>query len=131
MRFRVPKHTTFKLVRDADYSEVRIRYDAEGGPFYLKSMAGPLVARAKAFEDLRKGSVVYSESILTSQQGRKEGLGTRGTFPSVTKWRWVGPTIGEMVSYEGASDEAARFFDAIIGSMCFDDTAPPIWVAEP
>jgi hypothetical protein len=121
MQLPVPKGARVQFTRDVDYSEFWIRIRLQGRRLYLKSMAGPFVARAVAFEDLRKESVYYNERALESEDGSIHWLDTRGTLHDGTKWRWAGPIIGDMVSYEGAPEEASKFFDGIIDAMCITD----------
>ena len=118
MQFLVPKHAKVFSGRDADYSYISVRFTSQGRRFYLKSQAGPFIARAVAFEDLRKESVSYSERALESEDGSNLGLDTRGILQNGTRWRWVGPTVGEEASYEGAAEDAAQFFDSILDSAC-------------
>jgi len=46
------------------------------------------------------------------------GLDIRGSDSEGRRWRWVGHQIGTAVSYVGADQDSAAYFDAIIDSMC-------------
>jgi hypothetical protein len=50
--------------------------------------------------------------------GKFVGSEYRGLRSDGTRWRWVG-VVGASVTYDHATDAAARYFDAIIDTLCW------------
>ncbi len=123
-RFVVPKHFKVKRIRDVDYYEDWVTFHSGGKRLFLKTMVGPLASHGWPGAWLYEKSNSFTERRWAG--GGQSGLDVHGTANDGTRWRWAGPVVGEFVSYEGASEDAANFFDAIIDSMC---TQP--WPATP
>ena len=68
------------------------------------------------------------ESLLSSSSsidihgwefGEIVGLDLVGQLRNGQRWRWLGASVAEAISYENASPEQAEYFDRILNSICF------------
>ena len=71
-------------------------------------------------EEVLLQSKEFSERRWAS--GDKWGHDFRGTGPDGKLWRWVSTRNGA-ITYQKASPEAAKVFDSMIDTMCFDVSA--------
>lgn len=122
-RMRLSTKRRVKVVRDVDYYEDWIQFHLNGKKYYMRLMVGPFASDGWPLPDPYRNSISFSERLWAG--GGLQGLDARGVRHDGLVWRWVGPAAGEFVSYEGASQEAARAFDSIVDSMCISVSSSP------
>jgi hypothetical protein len=65
-----------------------------------------------------KKTLLESSAMIQKREIKPLGVDYRGVDKKGRKWRFVGK-FGETISYENASDAAAKFFDSMIDGMCW------------
>ncbi len=117
MRFRIGREVDEKgTYADVDYSGRVLEFQASDKKYYARTMSGPMCCSGRPVDQTYINSASFSERLWRS--GEIVGLDARGISRDGTRWRWMGPLVGEMFEYAGASEEAARVFDAVMDSMC-------------
>jgi hypothetical protein len=106
-------------VRDSLGGDARISqavYRSEGKSFSLRIWEGPSCCSGRPSGD--EDITAATTTIRTWSAPRIDGLDFRGKKSDGTFWRYVGPRGGSAIEYSGATESAARVFDAMIDSMC-------------
>jgi len=105
---------------DADYAGIWIEFRNDAKTFYLRIMSGSLCCggHALARTYLRSNSISETAWSARLRDRLIAGMDSRGTNSDGTHWRWIGPLVGEQADYEGADDEAAKYFDSILDTLC-------------
>lgn len=114
LKFGVPFGTRLHRRRDADYETVTILYRGSElkfgtGPHWSNGLPVPEVLAAMVL--VRERNV---RSPWDSVVAEYRGLRATGTH-----WRFVG-TFTQTIDYDQADAIAARYFDTIVDTMCFD-----------
>lgn len=106
---------------DVDFSGYLIPHTSAGKTHYLRTMSGAVCCSGHPLADEYLDSLTLSERgwLIKLERRRIDGLDARGVATNGTLWRWVGPLLGEFAEYKGVDAEAAKYFDAILDSICF------------
>jgi hypothetical protein len=119
LNYVVPKHAIVKKFRDVDYGGYRVLQNQNGKWDVLTLVwavnGSPFPSQAEI-----KDSLKYAHRILKLPDGR-QGIDARGTLVvngTEREWRSAG-VMALYGSYRDVSVESARYFDAIIDSVCY------------
>lgn len=124
----VPKGTKVITTSEGANSILKIRFGPEGSEDWLTIGTGPTwggggLPSKDELDSLVE--IVDRDLRLPSTYDKRDpeglsldGVDIRGRLKNRTNWRLTGHAF-EALSYRGVSDEAARFFDAIIATLCF------------
>jgi hypothetical protein len=106
---------------DVDYFGQIVLFKSDSKTYSLRTMWGPTCCSGHPLADACLSSRSFSERSwpIKLPERRIDGLDARGVSRDGTYWRWIGPLLGEFVEYKGADLEAAKYFDAILDSVCF------------
>ena len=115
LRLPVPKGATLRKGRDIDYTSFSIGYGPAEGRVWLSGIEGPMASLGVPAEEWLLKATEFAERSYRSADA--VGVDMRGRLADGTYWRYVG-RLGESVSYGGASQEAAAFFDKILDGVC-------------
>ncbi len=109
--FLVPRGTKVKVTSDVDYWCEHIFFRKDRARMIICS--GPLWGATSPWERLLLNASDFTE------RGVSGGYGTdfRGKTKGGKNWRWFGGNF-DSAEYSDASDDAARFFDQVIDSVC-------------
>jgi hypothetical protein len=109
---------------DSDYYGETLSYRNGGNEYTLLTMQGATCCSGGPRADQYQSSQRWDKHswYIETDNERFYGIDVRGASRDGTNWRWVGPSFGALVRYEGASVEAAKYFDAILDSMCIEVT---------
>jgi hypothetical protein len=120
MQFTLPKNVSLSSYSDVDYGGRVVQFDADGKTFSLRTMNGAVCCGGHPDRDLYLNSTTETERAWIVRVGQRtfDGLDSRGVAKDGTSWRWVGPLLGEMAEYSGANEQAAKFFDSILDTLC-------------
>ncbi len=120
MQFTLPANVVPSSYSDSDYSGRIVQFDAGVKTFSLRTMNGALCCSGNPWPDryLNSTSVTERAWIVRVGERKFDGLDSRGVAKDGTRWRWVGPLLGEQAEYSGANEQAAKFFDSILDSLC-------------
>jgi len=104
----------------SDFNGEIIPFKVAGKIFSLRTMAGPFCCSGHPLPDLYLNSTTVAERAWIVRVGERtfDGLDSRGVAKDGTRWRWVGPLLGEQAEYSGANEQAAKFFDSILDTLC-------------
>ncbi|HZQ91184.1 MAG TPA: carboxypeptidase-like regulatory domain-containing protein [Terriglobales bacterium] len=123
---KLPRPSRMKTVRgrDVDYEGAAISFrDKETRKqYWLTVLWGGMAYAGRPAENKYFQARSFATRLWVS--GETIGLDVSGIDADSTRWRTVGPLYGGSVAwYEGVSEEAARFFDAVMDGMCWDGSA--------
>jgi hypothetical protein len=106
---------------DVDYSSQFVSYTHGDKTYYLRTMSGPICCSGHPLAAQYLSAQWVSERawLIRLNSRRGDGLDARGISFDGTRWRWVGPLVGEFAEYVGADSDAAKYFDAILDGVCF------------
>jgi hypothetical protein len=120
MQFTLPQNVAPSSYGDIDYSGRIIQFDAGGKASLLRTMNGAVCCGGHPYRDRYLNSTTVTERAWIVRVGKRkfDGLDSRGVAKDGTRWRWVGPLLGEQAEYSGANEQAAKFFDSILDTLC-------------
>jgi hypothetical protein len=118
----VPKGTKIAEGHDIDYVTINFRYGKSNewmsigsGPNWSDGLPPSRYVRdSVSIEDRDVELPLQYERYVNSV----DAIDARGQSKDGTKWRYIG-RVGESLSYGTKSEAAAKFFDSIIDSACY------------
>ncbi len=111
MQFIVPRPTNVKEIVDVDYRLTEIRYRGTS----LTFGTGPLLSWGLPSKDVLR-SIIHERDVRIPWDG--EAAEYRGRNFDGTFWRGI-LMFGESIAYAQADEKAAKYFDGIIDTLCF------------
>jgi hypothetical protein len=123
----VPKGTKIITTSEVANSILKIRFGPDGSQEWLIIGTGPTWGGGLPAKDELNSlvEIVDRDLRLPSTYDKRDpeglsldGVDIRGRLKNGTNWRLTGHAF-ETLSYRDVSDEAARFFDAIIATLCY------------
>lgn len=121
MRFTLPPKTESPVpYHDVDYGGEFVSIKIDGKTFSMRTMSGAICCGGRPLpSQYLDSSKIVERAWRFKAKGRSfEGMDSRGIASDGTLWRWVGPLIGEQAEYRNANEQAAKFFDSILDTMC-------------
>jgi hypothetical protein len=104
---------------DVDYGGSTVQFVSGKGNFQMQTMAGPTASSGHPYAEEYLNSQSFTERAIKVRDRTADGLDARGRSKDGTYWRWVGPLLAEFATYRGADAAAAKYFNAILDSACF------------
>jgi len=123
----VPKGTRAIATTEAANSILKVRFGPEGSKDWLTIGTGPTWSGGLPSKDELDSlvEIVDRDLRLPSTYNKRDpeglsvdGVDIRARLKNGNNWRLTGHAF-ETLSYVNVSDEAARFFDAIIATLCY------------
>jgi hypothetical protein len=121
MRFTLPPKTASpKSYFDVDYGGEFVTIKLDGKTFSMRTMSGSMCCAGRPLpgQYLDSRNIVERAWRLKANERVFDGMDSRGIAADGTLWRWVGPLLGELAEYQDANEQAAKFFDSILDTMC-------------
>jgi hypothetical protein len=123
MAFAVPQNSEVSRTQDVDYSSAIIQSGKDAvrlawGAYWSWGIPGPYFFTS--ISQLEERSLILADNVTVAEY--------KGTRTDGTHFRYIG-MFGETVSYDGAAQGAADYFDQIMDSICWaripSSTRPP------
>ena len=121
MRFTLPPKTApAESYHDVDYGGEFVTTKIDGKTFSMRTMRGAMCCGGRPLPSryLNSRNIVERAWTLKANGRVFDGMDSRGIAADGTLWRWVGPLLGEQAEYQDANEQAAKFFDSILDTMC-------------
>jgi len=107
---------------DGDFPIASVAYKDGGKEYILSMRGGPLCCSGDPGAEYYGNSRFWSERswAFYPRQEPYGGMDARGVSKDGTYWRKVNADWFEEAGYESASEAAAKYFDAILDTMCIE-----------
>jgi hypothetical protein len=115
MKVLVPENAKVEHSDDADTDTVRIFFSSDEGLQSMLLGRGPLWGGSPPIDIFISSQRIVERELA----GDKPGFDVGVVDEKGRRWRETG-FFDESMSYDNVSEKAAKFFDAIIDSMCWD-----------
>jgi hypothetical protein len=119
---KVPKGAKLVRFEDVDYAGASISYSKDeflrigGGPTWSTGLPPP--------ENLSTSKIVIERTLVPACEELVFGVDVRGIYRDGKRWRFTGNAL-QTLDYKGVSQEAARFFDTIVDTLCAGSEITP------